>query len=497
MKKNTQAEPNNFQRFFWWCGGVVLSILLRYPKEWSRQTASGIFVFIVACIATIAMFGVLNGILQINVVMALLGSLFWGFTILSLDRVFLTNYRKGKNEFWKAVYRISVTVVCSLLITDMAMLGLFRGDINSKMETRKVDDQKEIKQNVLTEADSAELAQLKKDETEHQSKLDLLNQSVQEKLEIRDAEGRGDKVYRRADGTEVLLSGKPSHEREYRERNKEYEAAKTSLEAQQDEGKNGSLANNLKRIRDRIAKYTQRQDEAEKSLKNSQDTTRLLEMHNALSEILWDKESKGALYCFMLLWLVLILLESAPILQKFASRKNPYEQALTAEDDKAEIAENFYAASAGFMRRVYENLNNDPNAAPLTPNEEDLKQFIETKALNQNKTEIAQLLQSERQTPSFGKKIIFQIAGDAQPAGSIRIPSDIEPNIHFDDLVFEITSIEEEVRLKKGDVELTKVTNSAGIDIDRDFTPIVDQIEADGILILYFEPVGLTKNVTT
>src|SRR5437016_5099061 len=127
----TVAHTTRVQRFFWWCAGANISLLQECRSEWHKFTAIGVFVFLVGLLATISGTFFLTESLGVPFYLAVFGGVFWGILILSVDRVMLTFFQKGKGEWKRAVPRILLSVFISLVINDPLLLKFFNGEIEA------------------------------------------------------------------------------------------------------------------------------------------------------------------------------------------------------------------------------------------------------------------------------------------------------------------------------------------------------------------------------
>ena len=125
------------QRFFWWCAGANISFLEECRAEWHKFTAIGVFVFLVALLATVSGTLFLTESLGVPLYLAVFGGALWGVLILGVDRVMLTFFHKGKGEWKRAIPRILLSIFISLVINDPLLLKFFSGEIEAKLRDVK------------------------------------------------------------------------------------------------------------------------------------------------------------------------------------------------------------------------------------------------------------------------------------------------------------------------------------------------------------------------
>lgn len=482
-------QPTWSQLFFWWMIAANTTVLRDYPNNWTQITAQGIYAFAVSVVASCFMTLVLGGVFGVSSVYSIIGGVFWGFgVVLSLERLILGGYRKTKAETVSLIYRLAVIVVLSLIITDSAMLYILRDDIKAELITRDINEKKAIQENSLTEIETKELSTLFTDEGKQQGRLDRLNQDMQEKLQIRDAEGRGDTTFTQEDGTVVQLSGRESHGSEYANRNKEYEAARLAFESQSDTESDGTIAHNLKRIRDRKELLLNKTNKSAESLGLAQQGVRLLEMHGALIGILLKWENLGALIFFIFFWVGDILIQSALILSKYTTGITRYDWALINDDRKAELLMKHDETAQSFLDATYQAITSSPDDRErLSTAQKCLLELIENNIVADYIVSLSDERARNGKAVASGESIKVRIAGDDDLRFKISISREIENIIRFDDLLKEqISEIEREVRLAYGDVVLERVTDTNGKEIERTLMPLIPQIDADRCLVLHF-----------
>ena len=141
----TATETSYVQRFFWWCAGANISLLEQCRSDWHKFTAIGVFVLLVGLLATVSGTFFLTESLGVPLYLAVFGGAFWGVLILSVDRVMLAFFQKGKGEWKRAIPRILLSVFISLVINDPLLLRFFKGEIDAKLHDVKSDKLKSVR----------------------------------------------------------------------------------------------------------------------------------------------------------------------------------------------------------------------------------------------------------------------------------------------------------------------------------------------------------------
>lgn len=121
--------------FFITCSGADKQILKDCPTEKTKFTGIGSTIFLTAVLASIsggyAIYFTFN-----NLLISLCFGLLWGFMIFNLDRYIVSSIKKTGNafrEFFTAVPRLCIAVVLAFTISKPLEIKLFDGSITKKM----------------------------------------------------------------------------------------------------------------------------------------------------------------------------------------------------------------------------------------------------------------------------------------------------------------------------------------------------------------------------
>ncbi len=350
MKNNfttnqNSPESSSIQQFFWWCAGANISLLEQCRSEWHKFTAIGVFVLLVGLLATVSGTFFLTESLGVPLYFAVFGGAFWGVLILSVDRVMLAFFQKGKGEWKRAIPRILLSVFISLVINDPLLLKFFEGEIDAKLhdvktvklQTVRSGSDKQTRKNQLLN----EIQPLK-------DRLANLQQIKDEAEQVKEKE-RG--CIKSNDTT-----GKCGEGSVYKIKNQIFESAKANYEREKpnlEEQINAKTAE-LQKIEDEINKEVGTTDEIESRASG------ILNRQIALWSIL--RENPETAFIYIPLFFLLLGLETLPITQKLWSRKGKYDFLMDKEIEFAEEEANVLYA------RLRENVLRERNSDEAVAN---------------------------------------------------------------------------------------------------------------------------------
>jgi hypothetical protein len=472
---------SSLQRFFWWCAGANVSLLEQCRGEWHKFTAIGVFVLLVGLLAAASGAFFLSESLGIPTHLAVFGGAFWGFLILSVDRVMLTFFHKGAGEWKRAVPRILLSVFISLVINDPLLLKFFSGEIeaelydvkNTKLRSVRVGSDKQAKRDQL----AGEINSL-------QDRLARLRQvkdnAEQEKEKERGGVKSANTTGRAGEGSiytiksQIFAAAKANYDRE-----------KPELEAQV-----GIKTVELQKVEDEINKEVGSVDEVESRASG------VLNRQKALWAIL--RESPETAFIYIPLFFLLLGIETLPITQKLWSRKGKYDFLMDKEMEFAEEEAGIILAHRmqGILReretneavakRVADSIVKGTLSLSI-PAEQELAKQIHLDILRRQSSAIHRGGTQPRRLDSLEEPIIIEAVGYPQLSAQMSITSELEDSVTLSDLAGEVESFAAEVS-KEGDgvLRLARATNSNAEEIEQTFLPLLYQLNADRRLLLHF-----------
>lgn len=477
------AHTTSVQRFFWWCAGANISLLEECRGEWHKFTAIGVFVLLVGLMATISGTFFLTESLGVPLYLAVFGGVFWGVLILSVDRVMLTFFHKGKGEWKRAIPRILLSIFISLVINDPLLLKFFSGEIEAKLH-----DVKSVKlQSVRASSDKqARKDQLIGEIKPLQDRLAKLQQLKDDAEQEKEKERSGIKS--------VNTTGKTGEGSIYKIKSQIFEAAKANYEREKPdlEAQINAKTTQLHKIEDEINKEVGSTDEIESRASG------ILNRQKALWAILRESPETASIY--IPLFFLLLGLETLPITQKLWSRKGRYDFLM---DKEIEFAEE--EASIIFTRRkqsVLREKDSDEAVAKRisdsiingtfslgNSDEQELAKRVHLEILRRQTSDLYGNNNNSAKPVSLGNPVIIEAVGYPQISAQMSIPSELEDSVSLSDLASEVESFATEVSKEcKSQVKLERATNSGAEEIEQTFLPLIHQLKADRRLLLYFEP---------
>jgi hypothetical protein len=303
--------------FLWWCAGVHQPTLAQYPTEHPKyHTLGGVL------LATFALAALSSGyafytIFQ-HIGWAVAFALLWGAIIFNLDRFMVSTIRKygmSSSSQWKVAFpRLLLAIFIGVTIARPLELKLFEKEINVEVESHV---QEQIKAHNL------------KLDTIHQARVAAAMQErnllQQQRASLQDTLLKLQQAYlMEADGTGG--SGRRGIERITRLKQGAYEQTASNY-AQLFPGLDTAMARqNL--ILENAAKELK--SEQDKYAKTAYSNIGFLARNKALQS-LSDRED-SVFMANVLITLLIILLETAPILAKLLLPVGPYDIAIAKEE---------------------------------------------------------------------------------------------------------------------------------------------------------------------
>ncbi|MFN0279196.1 MAG: DUF4407 domain-containing protein [Pyrinomonadaceae bacterium] len=303
------------RRFAWWAAAKVPNLVAHCsPNTQMKCTAIGVYIVVVLPIlAFVAMFQFLRP-LQLGI-WGFVGAIAWAVFVPLLDRLVLLYQTgaKGAAKWIKAGIRFAGAGVTGLLVTEAIITLLFSFTIDRAIRAR-IDTQvaqTEARARVESTTRKEELLQ---DNASLQKRLDDFKAIRDEANRLRNAE---------ADGQ---LGHAPGEAQHYNRRKGDWERASAEFEAERliVEPKIAQNDIEIAQLEDNVKKRAQLAQEAEE---NSRD---LLSKHQALFSIIFSSPSAAGLYGLM--FLALLLLETAPLLQKVISNEDEYDRMVSEQE---------------------------------------------------------------------------------------------------------------------------------------------------------------------
>ncbi|HCN82002.1 MAG TPA: DUF4407 domain-containing protein, partial [Sphingobacteriaceae bacterium] len=132
---------NKITDFFWFCSGVHVDTLKKYPTEHNKHIGIGATIFFTALFAALsggyAMYFVFSGN-PYAVFFAFFFGIIWGLAIFNMDRYIVSSISKSgttNQQIAQATPRIILAIAIGLVISRPLELKIFDKEIREKLKT--------------------------------------------------------------------------------------------------------------------------------------------------------------------------------------------------------------------------------------------------------------------------------------------------------------------------------------------------------------------------
>ena len=139
---------NTISRFFWFCSGVHLATLEKYPTEHNKYVGIGATIFFTGLFAALsggyAMYFVFKGDSG-AVFFAVLFGLIWGLAIFNMDRYIVSSINKSASttrQIWQATPRILLAIMIGIVISRPLELKIFDKEIKERLKVSYLNNQR-------------------------------------------------------------------------------------------------------------------------------------------------------------------------------------------------------------------------------------------------------------------------------------------------------------------------------------------------------------------
>ncbi|HEV3325841.1 MAG TPA: DUF4407 domain-containing protein [Puia sp.] len=315
----TRAKKPTESHFLWWCAGAYQDLLKDCPSEQTKYAGLGgvlLATFVLAALsAGYAIYSVFN-----DPVWAVLFAIIWGLIIFNFDRFLVATMRKygvsRRKQIWMATPRIALALLIGFTIARPLELKIFEKEIDVQITANRHqkllinDSLLQVENHATLVAAQGERDRLTARQSTLQDTLHRLQQAY-----IEEADGTGGSGRR---GIEQLTRLKQ-------------EAYLAALQRATPE---------LQQLQQRIDYQDSliRQANAGREVKNRQYEAQVtsdvgfLEKNKALSDL--SAHESSVFWANLLISLLIILIETGPILSKLIMSVGPYDLALASMELK-------------------------------------------------------------------------------------------------------------------------------------------------------------------
>jgi Domain of unknown function (DUF4407) len=312
-----EQKKQSDSKFLWWCAGAHQDLLKQYPSEHTKYSGLGgviLATFVLAALsAGYAMHSVFN-----NWLLTVLFAIVWGLIIFNFDRFLVSTMRKygvsKRKQLWMAVPRIALALLIGLTIARPLELKIFEKEINTKV-TENIHKKIQLNDSLLR----IENAALTRNTNEERNRLLTRKLGIEDTLHqlqqayLREADGTAGSMQR---GIENITRLKMNA---YNQAVLQFgpELAQLNMGIQQQDS---ILMNSVAGTQDKRKQY-----EA-----SAAANVGFLERNKALSDL--SGEESSVFWTSLLISLLIILVETGPILSKLIMPVGPYDIALAKEE---------------------------------------------------------------------------------------------------------------------------------------------------------------------
>ncbi len=310
-------------RFFWFCSGANFSLLEKSPTESNKYVGIGATIFFTGVLATLSAGYALFTVFQ-SLPVALGFALIWGLMIFNLDRFIVSSIRKRSrawNEWKMAMPRLIMAVILALVISKPLELKIFEREINRALDVQKLQMVADSKTDL--EKSFTEIYAL-------QNQKDSLKREIEVVVAYRDklqAEYDYERFGVKTEGSSGIVGlGSNARKKELQ------------LDATQQELGALKSAHQLRidAIDEQIRRLTERKEaEFEKIRPQIDGFDGLAARIDALSVL--TSKSEAMKYANIMIILLFIAVETAPIFVKLISPRGPYDDLLGLTEKTVEV----------------------------------------------------------------------------------------------------------------------------------------------------------------
>ena len=303
--------------FLWWCSGAHQEILAKYPSEHVKYSGLGGVLLATFALASISAGYALYSIFH-SAAAAIIFGLLWGIIIFNFDRFLVSTMRKygvsSSRQINMAIPRILLAVLIGFTIARPLELKIFEKEIN----TRVADNMHKrilLNDSLLQAEEKRFIAEA----TEKKNKLLTRKAAIEDTLfslqasYISEADGTGGSGRK---GIEKLTMLKlDAFNRSKNQYTPELATLGSAI------GKQDSILSSIH------SNIDLKRKEYQASLK---ENIGFLERNKALSDL--SNEEDSVFWTSLLLTLLIILIETGPIISKLIMQTGPYDIALAREE---------------------------------------------------------------------------------------------------------------------------------------------------------------------
>lgn len=301
IEDHSEKEKSNIiQSFLWWCSGARIEVLKSLPSESSKYIAIGSSVLLTAIFATLSGYFIIESVVKNNY-FSILIAILWGGSIFTLDRFLVSSIQARTssrfNDLIRVIPRLILAIMIGVLIAKPIEIKLFEPEIEKEIIALKTKKLLEISKPLELEI------------LEYSKTKDSIKQKISILRKERDALER--EFYNEVNNqSSPGIGAKAKLSRERINRN-QYEISKLTEEYENYIEQLYMVQNSLKiQI-------------AEKRIELDKNESNFIEKLMAVES--FKEQNKEVYFIYAFILLLIILIESLPILMKFLTARGPYD----------------------------------------------------------------------------------------------------------------------------------------------------------------------------
>ncbi|MDX1956621.1 MAG: DUF4407 domain-containing protein [Chitinophagaceae bacterium] len=311
-----KTKPSD-TRFLWWCAGAHQKLLKEYPSEHAKYSGLGgviLATFVLAAAsAGYAMYTVFG-----NFWVAVGFAIIWGLIIFNFDRFLVSTMRKygvsRKKQVWMAIPRIALALLIGLTIARPLEMKIFEKEIDTKV-IENTHARIQLNDSLLQQ----EYTSLTQSATDERNRLSARKLAIEDTLHrlqqayVSEADGTGGSMQRGIDNLTRLKQAA-------------YQQALVQFTPEL-----AALAGGIQSQDSILAHAKADMEEKRKAYeKTAAENVGFLERNKALSDL--TREESSVFWASLLISLLIILIETGPIISKLIMPVGPYDIALAKEE---------------------------------------------------------------------------------------------------------------------------------------------------------------------
>ncbi len=345
--------------FLWWCAGAYQDLLKGCPSEQTKYAGLGgviLATFVLAALsAGYAIYSVFN-----NPLWAVAFAIIWGLVIFNFDRFLVATMRKygvsRNKQLWMAAPRMALALLIGVTIARPLELKIFEKEIDVQV-TENRHKKILLNDSLLTLENEHTLAAAQQERSRLMTRKVSLEDTLHrlQQAYVQEADGTGGSQRRGIDKLTRLKQ--EAYENALRQTAPELTQLTTGIHYQDSLIAEAGAAKDLKR------KSYESQVTADVGF---------LEKNKALSDL--SAKESSVFWANLLISLLIILIETGPILSKLIMSTGPYDLAL-ARKELLQMAEEEDLMRRGRKKDIREELTRKLGALQKKHIEEELEQW--------------------------------------------------------------------------------------------------------------------------